>query len=135
MSEHRTQLRSNNPGISVVIPTYRGQDALTELVRRLEAVLEQCASDYEIILVKDGSPDSSWEIISKMLKTHSRLKGINLARNYGQHNALLSGIRQARFPITITMESCGWLCSNRSGCKFSSQSFRGLNVHSGRNEK
>jgi undecaprenyl-phosphate 4-deoxy-4-formamido-L-arabinose transferase len=67
-------------------------------------VLPTLFANYEIILVNDGSRDASWEIISNLAKTHSRIRAFNLMRNYGQHNALLCGIRAAQYPITVTMD-------------------------------
>ncbi len=89
---------------SVVIPVYFGESTLEELVNQLEQVLPTLFSNYEIILVNDGSCDASWEIISNLVKSHSRIRAFNLMRNYGQHNALLCGIRAAQYPITVTMD-------------------------------
>ncbi len=89
---------------SVVIPVYFGESTLEELINQLEQVLPTLFSNYEIILVNDGSRDASWEIISNLVKSHSRIRAFNLMRNYGQHNALLCGIRAAHFPITVTMD-------------------------------
>lgn len=92
------------PGITVVIPVYNSQDTLKELVDRLGAVLPDLADDFEVILINDGSRDASWEVISQLAEAHSWVRGINLMRNYGQHNALLCGIRHAKFDITVTMD-------------------------------
>jgi undecaprenyl-phosphate 4-deoxy-4-formamido-L-arabinose transferase len=91
-------------GISVVIPVYRGEDTISELVMRLERVLPGLSDHSEIILVNDGSPDGSWAVITRLAAEYPRVRGINLMRNYGQHNATLCGIRAAQYPITITMD-------------------------------
>jgi len=57
-----------------------------------------------VIFVDDGSPDQSWQIISKLVEKYDWVKGIKLMRNYGQDNATLCGIRYARYPLTITMD-------------------------------
>jgi glycosyltransferase involved in cell wall biosynthesis len=93
-----------NMDCSVVIPVYFGEPTLEELIIQLEQVLPSLFSNYEIILVNDGSRDASWEIISSLAKSHSRIRAFNLMRNYGQHNALLCGIRAAQYPITVTMD-------------------------------
>jgi glycosyltransferase involved in cell wall biosynthesis len=80
---------------SVVIPVYKGEKTLPELVERLGRVLPGLCSDYEVILVNDGSHDRSWEVIQGLARTHAWVAGVNLMRNYGQHNALLCGIRAA----------------------------------------
>lgn len=90
--------------ISAVIPVYNSSENLSALISRLEPVLAANYEDYELILVNDGSTDSSWNAICSLVKKHSWIRGINLMRNYGQHNALLCGIRQARFEITVTLD-------------------------------
>lgn len=93
-----------NMDCSVVIPVYFGEPTLEELINQLERELPSLFANYEIILVNDGSRDASWEIISNLAKSHSRIRAFNLMRNYGQHNALLCGIRAAQYPITVTMD-------------------------------
>jgi glycosyltransferase involved in cell wall biosynthesis len=90
--------------LSVVIPVYRSQTILPELVRRLDSVLAAIADSFELILVNDCSPDHSWEVICDLAERYSWIRAINLMRNYGQHNALLCGIRVARYDVVITMD-------------------------------
>lgn len=90
--------------VSVVVPVYNSANTLDELVSRLNNVLTDTVNDYEIILVNDGSKDDSWKVISALAKKHNNLKGLNLMRNYGQHNALLCGIRRATYPLTVTLD-------------------------------
>lgn len=94
----------NRPNCSVVIPVYNGADTIIPLVERLRNVLAQTADHYEIILVNDGSRDTSWQVIQALLQQIPELRAINLMRNYGQHNATLCGVRAARFEITLTMD-------------------------------
>jgi glycosyltransferase involved in cell wall biosynthesis len=91
-------------GISVVVPAYNSETSLPELAARLEAVLKTQAGGYELILVNDGSRDATWAVIQALGARHGFVRGVNLMRNYGQHNALLCGIRLARYAITITMD-------------------------------
>jgi glycosyltransferase involved in cell wall biosynthesis len=88
----------------VVIPAYNSELSLPELVRRLEPVLDEAASDYELILVDDGSRDGTWRVIEDLARDHGWVRGVPLMRNYGQHNALLCGIRLARYQLTVTMD-------------------------------
>jgi len=90
--------------ISVIIPVYNSEKSLTALVKRLQPVLETEAMEYELIFVNDGSSDQSWDVICDLSATRSWLRGINLMRNYGQHNALLCGIRSARYETIVTMD-------------------------------
>jgi glycosyltransferase involved in cell wall biosynthesis len=91
-------------GLSVVVPVYRSEAMLPELVRRLEAILPSIASRYELVLVNDSSPDASWEVICQLAQRYSWIRAINLMRNYGQHNALLCGIRAAQYGVIVTMD-------------------------------
>lgn len=90
--------------ISVVIPVYNSSTILTELVARLGPVLESAAGEYELILVNDGSRDGSWEVICDLVSSYRWVRGVNLMRNYGQHNALLCGIRLVRNETIVTMD-------------------------------
>ncbi|MBI2193662.1 MAG: glycosyltransferase family 2 protein [Planctomycetes bacterium] len=91
-------------GISVVIPVYHSAPILPQLVPRLESMLRGTGRPFEVILVNDGSRDASWEAILEQGLDRAWLRGINLMRNYGQHNALLCGIRLARYSVTVTMD-------------------------------
>ena len=90
--------------LSIVVPVYRGKTFIEPLVAALNKTLPSIAAQYEVILVNDGSPDNSWEIIQKVASQYKNIKGINLMRNYGQHNATLCGIRAAQYEVTVTMD-------------------------------
>src|ERR1041385_3136895 len=92
------------PGLSVVVPVYRSAEILPELARRVENVLPGLASSYEVVMVNDCSPDRSWEVIDELASRHSWIRAINLMRNYGQHNALLCGIRACRYGVIVTID-------------------------------
>ena len=91
-------------GLSVVVPVYRSEAILPELVRQLGEVLPGLAENHELVLVNDCSPDGSWQVIEQLTAEHVWIRGINLMRNYGQHNALLCGIRAAQFGVIVTMD-------------------------------
>ena len=95
---------NEKPDVSVIVPVYNGEQTLPELVERLQVVLSDCCRQFELVLVNDGSPDGSWTTICRLAKEYAWVRGINLARNYGQHNALLCGIRAARFDLLVTMD-------------------------------
>jgi glycosyltransferase involved in cell wall biosynthesis len=92
------------PEISVVIPIYKGEPTLANLLTELIPILSAITSKYEVILVDDDSPDQSWKIIEEFGKKNPRVRGIHLIRNFGQHNATLCGVRAARYPICVTMD-------------------------------
>lgn len=90
--------------ISLVIPVYNSQDSLGKLIQRLSEVLPSLTPGFEVILVNDGSRDQSWQEITRLNLEYPWVHGINLLRNYGQHNALLCGLRAARCPVVITID-------------------------------
>ncbi len=96
---------------SIIVPVYNSEQTLTELSMRLGMVMRTLCegnsdqdSPFEVILVNDGSEDRSWETICHLAQTYPWVRGINMMRNYGQHNALLAGLRDARKLVTITMD-------------------------------
>ena len=91
-------------GFSVVVPVYNSAGMLPELTARLVPVLAALDTPHEIILVNDGSQDASWEVVQHLAAGHACVRGICMMRNYGQHNALLAGIRAARFDTILTMD-------------------------------
>jgi glycosyltransferase involved in cell wall biosynthesis len=74
------------------------------LIEQLGETLPQISAAYEVLLVNDGSPDDSWAVIQELAKNYAWVRGVNLMRNYGQHNATLCGVRAARYEITVTMD-------------------------------
>ena len=92
------------PGISVVVPVYNSELTLVPLLARLRPVLSALAEHHEVILVNDGSRDRSWSVVSELSQQDPAVVGINLMRNYGQHNALLCGIRAARYGVIVTLD-------------------------------
>ena len=90
--------------LSVVVPVYRSQPTLSELHRRIIAALEPLGLSLEIVLVEDCGGDDSWQVIEALAQQDARVRGIKLARNYGQHNALLCGIRAARGELVVTID-------------------------------
>lgn len=90
--------------LSIVVPVYRSQAVLPELHRRISAAMESLGPDFELILVEDCGGDDSWSVITELAAADPRVCGIKLARNYGQHNALLCGIRAAKGEIVVTLD-------------------------------
>ena len=92
------------PNCSVVIPVFNSEESLPHLLKRLDVVLPTIADKFELILVNDGSRDDSWNVILKLCADYSWIYAINLMRNFGQHNALLCGIRSAKYDVCITLD-------------------------------
>ncbi|MDQ1538228.1 MAG: hypothetical protein QOE58_2621 [Actinomycetota bacterium] len=95
--------------ISIVIPCYRSEQTLRPLVGAIFAALAEpdaaaVVSDFEVVLVVDGSPDGTAEAANKLAIEHPAVRAIELRRNYGQHNALLAGIARAKHEVVVTMD-------------------------------
>ena len=88
----------------MVVPVCNSAGSLALLIGALEPVLASHGQAYEVILVDDGSRDSSAKVIDSLSREKPWVRGISLMRNYGQHNALLCGIRSARHAIIVTMD-------------------------------
>ena len=94
----------NTPHFSIVSPVYRGEKMVDELVRRNVESITTITDDYEIILVNDASPDNSWNEIVKQCAANSKVKGINLSRNFGQHYAITAGLHYAKGDWVVVMD-------------------------------
>jgi glycosyltransferase involved in cell wall biosynthesis len=92
------------PALSIVVPVFNSAPTLSLLAERLSHALGEADLEYELVLVNDGSADGSWEEIRALAGADDRVRGLDLARNYGQHNALLAGIRAARAPTIVTID-------------------------------
>lgn len=90
--------------LSVVIPVYRSETTLFELHRRLLEVLSATEPSFEIVLVEDCGGDNSWKRIEELARKDPRVRGVQLSRNFGQHGALLCGIRAARGEFIVTID-------------------------------
>ena len=90
--------------LSVVVPLNNEEDIVLELVTRLKNVLEKIGESYEIILVDDGSLDSTWNILSALAIKESNIKGIKLSRNFGQHRAITAGLEKAIGKWNVVMD-------------------------------
>jgi undecaprenyl-phosphate 4-deoxy-4-formamido-L-arabinose transferase len=90
--------------LSVIIPVYNGALSLPELMRQLDVMLPTLADEFEVICVEDDGKDNSWPVILELATQYRWLRGFKHMRNFGQHNALLCGIREARYEIIVTMD-------------------------------
>ncbi|MEO6570524.1 MAG: glycosyltransferase [Ilumatobacteraceae bacterium] len=90
--------------VSVVVPAYRTPGTLPLLCAELVQHVLPLVSEMELIVVDDGSPDHTWNDIHELSQAHDWVRGVRLLRNYGQHNALLAGMRHARFDLILTID-------------------------------
>ena len=94
--------------VSFVIPCYGSEHTIEKVVDELRTTMAQRPEcSYEIVLVNDNSPDQVWGVIQKLVKTYGNMKGISLARNFGQHAALMAGYRSCSGDIVVSLDDDG----------------------------
>lgn len=91
--------------VSVVIPVYNESANLDALWRRLKAVLDGCGRRYEVIFIDDGSADNSLAMLCDLAGRDDRVRVVELARNFGQHAAILAGFRNTRGEVVVTLDA------------------------------
>jgi len=91
--------------ICVVAPIYNENSLVEEFVKQTARVLQQITNNYEIILVDDGSNDSSWKYILNETQKNNKVKGLKLSRNFGHHYAITAGIHNAKSNWVVVMDS------------------------------
>lgn len=102
--------------ISFIIPCYRSQETLPDVVGEIQAAMEELqAYSYEIILVNDCSPDGTFDTITELCRKHSMITGINLAKNFGQHAALMAGFRYAGGDFVMCLDDDGQTPADEMG--------------------
>lgn len=90
--------------ISFVIPVYRSAEILQKLHQRLTQTFAEEPGGFEIIFIEDCGGDDSWQVIKKLADRDIRVRGFRMSRNYGQHNAVLCGIRKAQGELIVTLD-------------------------------
>lgn len=94
----------NNFRISIVIPVYNSETIVSRTVEEILKETNQHSLNVEILLINDGSPDNSWNVIKKLAQDIKEVKAINLIKNFGQHNAVLCGFENSTGDYVITMD-------------------------------
>lgn len=96
----------SSASVSILIPVYKNDGGLDELVSRISASMANSAyaNNFELILVDDCSPDNSWEVIRRLAKEHSFVQGATLSRNFGQHNAIMAGLNLVTGQYIVLMD-------------------------------
>jgi glycosyltransferase involved in cell wall biosynthesis len=96
---------SSTPEISLVIPAFDEEESIPELCQWIGRVMQEHGLTYEVIIVDDGSFDSTWQKILHISQGDSRFKGIRFNRNFGKSAALQTGFRAVRGQVVITMDA------------------------------
>lgn len=99
MRSHMLQL-----DLSIVVPVYRSEDCLEALVAAIDRALAPTGRAYEVVLVNDFSPDSSWAVIESICARNANVVGVDLRKNFGQDNAIITGLRIARGKYVAVMD-------------------------------
>jgi undecaprenyl-phosphate 4-deoxy-4-formamido-L-arabinose transferase len=90
--------------LSVVVPVYKSAKSLPELARQVRQYAAGKFESYELILVNDGSPDTSWEVIARLANEYHFITGVNLRRNVGQDNAIMAGLHHTCGEVVVIMD-------------------------------
>ena len=98
-------MEKNNPDISVIVPLFNEEESLPELCSWIDRVICEMGLSHEIILVDDGSTDSSWKVIGEIAGRDSSVHGIRFRRNYGKSAALYCGFKEAKGEVVFTMDA------------------------------
>ena len=102
--------------ISFVIPCYNSSKTIGGVIGEIKETMEQLPKYYyEVILVNDCSPDNTFEVIESLCKENSNICGVNLARNFGQHGALMAGFHQVTGDIMVCLDDDGQTPANEVG--------------------
>lgn len=96
----------SSASVSILIPVYKNDGGLDELVKRIGTSMANSAyaSNFELVLVDDCSPDNSWEVIQRLAKEHAFVQGATLSRNFGQHNAIMAGLNLVSGQYVVLMD-------------------------------
>ena len=90
--------------LSIIIPIYNSEKIIPILTNKIKKILKKKIKKFELILINDHSIDKSWVTIKKISKKNSFIRGINLLKNYGQHNAITAGLKYSRGKYLILMD-------------------------------
>ena len=94
--------------ISFVIPCYRSENMLSHVVTEIREKMKSLTQyEYDIFLVNDCSPDGTFEVIRGLCREYENIKGIDLARNFGQHSALMAGLRHSDGDYVVCLDDDG----------------------------
>ncbi|MBO4783423.1 MAG: glycosyltransferase family 2 protein [Lachnospiraceae bacterium] len=93
--------------ISFVIPCYRSEKTLSDVVEEIKTTMATIGHEFEIILVNDCSPDKTYEVIKQLVAENKNILGLDLAKNFGQHCALMAGMRHSTGDVVVCLDDDG----------------------------
>lgn len=102
--------------VSFVIPCYRSEKTLSGVVDEIKNTMDEIGKyGYEIVLVNDSSPDNTWDTIKSLVKENNNITGINFSKNFGQHGALMAGLRETKGDYVVCLDDDGQTPANEVG--------------------
>lgn len=102
--------------VSFVIPCYRSEKTLSGVVDEIKSTMDEIGKyGYEIVLVNDSSPDNTWDTIKSLVKENNNITGINFSKNFGQHGALMAGLRETKGDYVVCLDDDGQTPANEVG--------------------
>lgn len=104
MTELADAAKARQVDISVIVPVYRSQDCLPALASAVDSAIRALGLTYELVLVDDGSPDGSWDVIKSLVRDFPAIRGMRHRRNFGQDNAIMTGLRHAGGEAVVIMD-------------------------------
>jgi dolichol-phosphate mannosyltransferase len=90
--------------LSIVIPVYNESTLISELVKQVDHYVRELTTDFEIILIDDGSSDQTWNEILKQIEINQNIKAIKLSRNFGHHYAITAGLKNSTGEWVVVMD-------------------------------
>jgi glycosyltransferase involved in cell wall biosynthesis len=95
---------SDSDLVSVVVPAFNSESFILVTLARIIRSLESLGNPFELVVVNDGSSDDTWRVLQQLAKVDVRIIAINLLKNYGQHSALMCGLRHSSGQYVVTMD-------------------------------
>ena len=95
---------SDSDLISVVVPAFNSESFVQVTLDRIITSLETIGNPFELVIINDGSSDGTWKVLQKLAMIDTRIIAINLLKNYGQHSALMCGLRHSSGRYVVTMD-------------------------------
>ena len=90
--------------ISIIVPVYNSKHTLEELFKRIQRVFQNLEETFEVIFVDDNSQDSSWDVLKVIQAENQEVKIVRLMKNFGQNNAIICGMQEAKGDFVVTMD-------------------------------
>ena len=100
-------LANNKPELSVIVPAYNEAGGILAFLDSLHSALSSCCTDFEVLVIDDGSTDTTWPLVRDAATRFSWLHCLRFTRNFGKEAALLAGLRQARGRAVVVMDADG----------------------------